>query len=75
MNNTNFTNYDRWKTTPPDEKETLVGRDWEGIPIYKEHGEDYADIDGDLVLFYPHELYDYVRRNFDVYRADEMEGI
>ena len=60
MNNTNFTNYDRWKTTPPEQPSVLIGHDWLGRPIFSDDNDEYIFLDGEYILDEPDEIRAYL---------------
>ena len=55
-----FTNYDRWKTTPPELPSVLVAYDWLSRPIFSDDNEEFILIDGEYVLDEPDEIRAYL---------------
>ena len=60
MKNTNFTNYDRWKTTPAEQPNKLVAYDWLSRPIFSDDNDEYIFIDGEYILDEPDEIRAYL---------------
>ena len=60
MKNTNFTNYDRWKTTPAEQPSVLVAYDWLSRPIFSDDNDEYIFIDGEYILDEPDEIRAYL---------------